>query len=44
MFDWVREMIEIEEERSAQKISWAAKKVYEWMEEEGLTGFGYNQH
>lgn len=40
IYDWVEEMIDIEEGRSNDKVPSAARQVYAWMAEEGLTGFG----
>lgn len=40
VYDWVGEMIDIEEGKGEHKIPSAARRVYAWMADEGLTGFG----
>lgn len=41
IYDWVEEMIDIEEGRGCNgKIPSAARQVYAWMANEKLTGFG----
>ncbi|KAI1076951.1 5-aminolevulinate synthase [Whalleya microplaca] len=40
IFHWVEEVMDIEEGRVTQKAPGAARIVYEWMEKEGLSGFG----
>ncbi|ESZ94755.1 putative aminotransferase [Sclerotinia borealis F-4128] len=40
IFAWVEEMLEIEEGRTTEKVSIAARDLYTWMRREGLTGYG----
>lgn len=40
IFAWVDEMRRIEAGETSEKVSQAAKEVYTWMREEGLTGYG----
>ncbi|KAI1170513.1 5-aminolevulinate synthase [Nemania sp. FL0916] len=40
VFEWVDEMIQIEEGRTPDRVSKAAREVYAWMEKEQLTGWG----
>ncbi|KAI1152216.1 5-aminolevulinate synthase [Nemania diffusa] len=40
IFEWVEEMIQIEDGRSPEIVSKAAREVYAWMKEERLTGWG----
>ncbi|RYP67343.1 hypothetical protein DL771_007287 [Monosporascus sp. 5C6A] len=40
VFAWVEEMIEIEDGRTAETVSHAARRVYAWMRRERLTGYG----
>lgn len=40
IFSWVEEMVEIEDGKTAQTVSGAARRVYEWMKREKLTGYG----
>ena len=40
IFKWVEEIIDIEEGRSAYRVTGAAREIYSWMEMEGLTGYG----
>ncbi|RYP08062.1 hypothetical protein DL765_008918 [Monosporascus sp. GIB2] len=40
VFAWVEEIMLIEEGATERKITRAANEVYEWMEREGLKGFG----
>ncbi|KAI1099762.1 putative aminotransferase [Jackrogersella minutella] len=40
VFEWVEEIMAIEEGRSEQKVTKAANEVYAWMRQEGLKGYG----
>jgi 8-amino-7-oxononanoate synthase len=40
VFEWVEEIMAIEEHKAAQKVTKAANEVYAWMRQEGLKGFG----
>lgn len=40
IFSWVEEIIEIEDGKTSETVSHAARQVYAWMSRENLTGYG----
>ena len=40
IYEWVEEMIQIDEGRTPHRVSKTARAVYAWMKKERLTGWG----